>query len=72
MSAFMLFASAMIATQVAALSLLVNDAIRRERSGDFPRAGQRARPRPERAPHGGVERRRARRDAGIAFERRAA
>ena len=68
MSAFMLIASALIAAQVVALSLLVGDAIRRERSGETLRAWHRP---VFPAAYTGVERRRAPRTAG-AFGPRAA
>lgn len=66
MSAFMLFASAMIATQVAALSFLVGDAIRRERRGAVVRSRRPAAPV---STYGGVERRRGPRIGDAAMRR---
>jgi hypothetical protein len=70
MSILILIASALVATQVVALSLLVGDAIRRERNGAV--VDRRAhRERAGATSYTGIERRRALR-SGVAFARRAA
>jgi hypothetical protein len=69
MSTLILIASAMVATQVVALSLLVGDAIRRERNGGGIRALRRS---ATSAAYTGVERRRDARPGGVAFARHGA
>lgn len=69
MSTLILIASAMVATQVVALSLLVGDAIRRERNGGGIRALRRS---ATSAAYTGVERRRVARPGGVAFARHGA